>query len=123
MSKTYAGEGVNRQYKSSLFAALFSDREELLKLYNAVNGTHYTDPERLEINTLENAIYMAMHNDVSFIIDSRVSLYEHQSTHNPNIPLRCLFYISDLYSAMTKDRNGTWICRKRVQFLIRDRIT
>ncbi|MDE7249929.1 MAG: hypothetical protein K2N82_08595, partial [Lachnospiraceae bacterium] len=27
-------------------------------------------------------------NDVSFIIDSRLSLYEHQSTYSPNLPLR-----------------------------------
>ena len=46
-----------------------------------------------------------MHNDISFIIDSRLSLYEHQSTYSPNLPLRYLFYVSDLYSKMTKDRN------------------
>ena len=48
---------------------------------------------------------MSMKNDVSFIIDSRLSLYEHQSTYNPNIPLRILFYLSDLYSAMTREMN------------------
>ena len=56
---------------------------------------------------------MSMHNDLSFLIDSRLSLYEHQSTYSPNLPLRYLFYISDLYSGMTKDENlyGT----KRIQ--------
>ena len=82
---------------------LYSDRKDLLDLYNAVSGKHYEDPELLEINTLENAIYMSMHNDLSFLIDSRLSLYEHQSTYSPNLPLRYLFYISDLYSGMTKD--------------------
>ena len=61
---------------------------------------HYTDPELLEINTLENAIYMAMQNDVSFMIGLRLSLYEHQSTYNPNMPLRNLFYISSEYQKM-----------------------
>ena len=84
---------------------IFREKEELLGLYNAVNGTHYSDPEELEINTLENAIYLSMHNDISFIMDSRLSLYEHQSTYSPNLPLRYLFYVSDLYSKMTKDRN------------------
>ena len=84
---------------------LYSDRKDLLDLYNAVSGKHYEDPELLEINTLENAIYMSMHNDLSFLIDSRLSLYEHQSTYSPNLPLRYLFYISDLYSGMTKDEN------------------
>ena len=96
---------VNRQYKSSIFAMLFSDRRELLKLYNAVNGTSYTDPELLTVNTLENAIYMAVKNDVSFLIGTRLYLYEHQSTWNPNLPLRNLFYVSDLYSALTEERN------------------
>ena len=96
---------VNRQYKSSIFAMLFSDRRELLKLYNAVNGTSYTDLELLTVNTLENAIYMAVKNDVSFLIGTRLYLYEHQSTWNPNLPLRNLFYVSDLYSAITEERN------------------
>ena len=96
---------VNRKYKSRIFEMIFSDKKELLLLYNAVNNTNYQDPEALEINTLENAIYMSMHNDVSFVIDSRLSLYEHQSTINPNLPLRYLIYISDLYSAMTKKAN------------------
>ncbi len=96
---------VNRQYKSSIFAMLFSDRRELLKLYNAVNGTSYTDPELLNVNTLENAIYMAVKNDVSFLIGTRLYLYEHQSTWNPNLPLRNLFYVSDLYSVLTEERN------------------
>ena len=96
---------VNRLYKSRIFAMLYSDKKELLDLYNAISGKHYEDPELLEINTLENAIYMSMHNDVSFLIDFRLSLYEHQSTYSPNLPLRYLFYIADLYSGITKDEN------------------
>ena len=48
---------------------------------------------------------MGMKNDLSFLIDDRLSLYEHQSTVNPNMPLRFLFYISDLYSGMTTEEN------------------
>lgn len=96
---------ANRMYKARLFEMIFSDKAELLKLYNAMNKSHYTDPEALEINTLENAIYMSMKNDLSFLIDSRLTLYEHQSTHNPNMPLRDLMYVADLYSGMTRDEN------------------
>ena len=96
---------VNRLYKSRIFAMLYQDKKELLDLYNAISGKHYEDPELLEINTLENAIYMTMRNDLSFLIDFRLSLYEHQSTYSPNLPLRDLFYISDLYSGMVKDEN------------------
>ena len=96
---------VNRLYKSRIFAMLYQDKKELLDLYNAISGKHYEDPELLEINTLENTIYMTMRTDLSFLIDFRLSLYEHQSTYSPNLPLRDLFYISDLYSGMVKDEN------------------
>ena len=96
---------VNRTYRSTVFIMLFEEKENLLELYNAMSGKHYTDPELLEINTLENAIYMSIRNDVSFLMDGRLSLYEHQSTYSPNLPLRFLFYISNLYSGMTKDEN------------------
>ena len=96
---------VYRTFKSTLFIMLFEDRKNLLELYNAITGKHYADPELLEINTLENAIYMSMKNDVSFLIDGRLSLYEHQSTKNPNLPLRFLLYISHLYSRLTVKAN------------------
>ncbi|MGN0250380.1 MAG: hypothetical protein ACI4EH_03305 [Oliverpabstia sp.] len=90
-------------YKDRMFRMIFSNKEKLLELYNAVSGKNYDDPELLTINTLENAIYMSMKNDISFLIDARLSLYEHQSTYNPNIPLRFLFYLSDVYSSMVSD--------------------
>lgn len=96
---------VNRTYKSTVFILLYEDKKNLLELYNAMSGKHYTDPGLMEINTLENAIYMTIRNDVSFLIDGRLSLYEHQSTGNPNLPLRFLFYISHLYSRITRDAN------------------
>ena len=85
---------VNRNYKDTIFRMLFSDRKNLLSLYNAINGTSYLNPEELEIVTLENAIYMGMKNDLAFIIDTNLFLYEHQSTYNPNMSLRDLFHHS-----------------------------
>ena len=90
---------------TSCFTMLFSDKRELLGLYNAVSGKDYKDPGLLEVNTLENAIYMAIKNDLSFVIDSQLSLYEHQSTYSPNLPLRMLLYLADLYADMTKNEN------------------
>ena len=96
---------VNRIYKDRLYKMIFNDKSELLKLYNAINRTNYTDHAMLTITTLDNAIYMTMENDLSFIIDMRLALYEQQSTVNPNLPLRFLMYITDIYSAYTKDMN------------------
>lgn len=84
---------------------LFSDRNNLLALYNAVSGCNYTDAEKLTIVTLENAIYLGMKNDLAFVLDMSIYLYEHQSTVNPNIPLRDLFYISAEYNNLVKDES------------------
>lgn len=96
---------TNREFKSRLFTMIFSEKKALLELYNAMSGKDYKDPELLEINTLENAIYMSMQNDLSFIIYMRLNLYEQQSTFNPNMPLRNLFYVSNLYSAIVSNEN------------------
>lgn len=90
----------NRTYKDTLFRMIFREKENLLPLYNALNETSYTEEEELQVVTLENAIYMNMKNDVAFILGDYLSLYEHQSTYNPNIPLRDLFYISREYEAL-----------------------
>ena len=95
----------NRNYKDTVFRMLFSDRKNLLSLYNAVSGAHYEDPKMLEIVTLENAIYMGMKNDLAFIIDTDLFLYEHQSTYNPNMPLRDLFYISSEYQKLVDKKS------------------
>ena len=85
---------VQRNYKDTLFRMLFSDKKALLSLYNAMSEKDYKDPDELKIVTLENAIYMNMKNDLAFLIDSSLYLYEHQSTYNPNMLIRSLFYIS-----------------------------
>ena len=86
-----------RDYKDTLFRLLFRDRNRLLSLYNAVNGTSYSSPEDLTVVTLENAVYMNIKNDVAFLVDFQLNLYEHQSTWNPNMPLRNLSYAAKEY--------------------------
>ena len=85
---------TNRQYKDRLFKFIFKDKEKLLSLYNALNSSHYNNPEDIEITTLEDVIYCKMKNDISFIIDDRLSLFEHQSSYNPNMPLRGFLYFA-----------------------------
>ena len=99
-STTAGAVSANRNYKDTVFRMLFSDKKNLLSLYNAVNSRDYTNPDDLEIVTLENAIYMGIKNDLAFIIDTNLYLYEHQSTYNPNMPLRDLFYISNEYQKL-----------------------
>ena len=85
-----------------LFIAIFGKDTERskrwrLELYNALNNTNYTDTDALEFNKLANVIYIKMYNDVSFLIDSQMTLFEHQRTTNPNMPLRGFFYFAQLY--------------------------
>ena len=88
---------VNRKYKDSLFRKIFSDRKDLLDLYNALNDTQYTDEEELTVTTLEDVIYVSIKNDVSFLLGGTMNLYEHQSSYNPNMPIRGLIYFARLY--------------------------
>lgn len=96
---------VNRNYKDTVFRKLFSNKRNLLSLYNAISKNDYEDPELLQIVTLENAIYMEMKNDLAFVIHTDLFLFEHQSTYNPNMPLRNLFYISREFQKMTDKKS------------------
>ena len=99
---------VNKRQKDTVFRILFKDKKNLLELYNALNDSDYTDAEQLEIVTLESAIYMSMKNDVAFVLDHRLYLYEHQSTYNPNMPLRDLFYVSNEYQKLIGDKKSLY---------------
>ena len=97
---------VNREYKDRLFKFIFGNPEHkswTLSLYNAVNGSSYTDPEEIKITTLKDVIYMSMKNDLSFLIANTMNFYESQSTYNPNMPMRFLIYAGMVYSAYVKD--------------------
>lgn len=87
----------SREYKDRLFRAVFKEKRYLLDLYNAVNGTDYRDPDALQVNTIENIIYLSMKNDLSFLLSGTLNLYEHQSSYNPNMPIRGLLYFGRLY--------------------------
>lgn len=105
----------NRKYKDRLFRMIFQDKADLLSLYNAVNNSHYEDPDALEITTLDDVLYMGMKNDISFLIDDYLNLYEVQSSWNPNMPLRGIFYFSRLYSGYVKTRKLDLYSRTRIK--------
>ena len=85
----------NREYKSDLFSMLMQEKPYALETYNAVNHSDYKDPEEIEIITLEHGVSLSMRNDAAFILDMTANYYEHQSTVNPNMPLRNLIYYSE----------------------------
>lgn len=93
------------EYKDRLFSFVFGNEEHkewTLSLYNAINGTHYDNPDDISIETIRQVLYMGMHNDVAFIIADQLSLYEQQSTYNPNMPLRMLEYTANLFEKYIK---------------------
>lgn len=88
---------VIRNHKDTVFRMLYKNPKNALELYNGLCGKHYTDETQLRYNTLENAVYMNIKNDVSFLIHDYTVLYEQQATWNPNMPLRNLYYIADIF--------------------------
>ena len=88
---------ANRNHKDRMFKRLFSDKKELLSLYNAVNDSDYDNPDDIEINTIDDFVFMGMKNDISFLFTDVLNLYEHQSTVCANIPLRGFMYFGKLY--------------------------
>ena len=96
---------VNQKHKDNVFRILYrDDKKRQMELYNAVSGKNYTDAEELQVVTLKHAIYMGMKNDLAFIVFDELHLYEHQSTVNPNMPLRFLHYISKEYEGLVESR-------------------
>ena len=92
---------ANDKYKDALFRIIFGDyKENALSLYNALNGSAYTDVNDLEITTLKDALYISIKNDVSFLFNNDMNLYEHQSSFCPNMPLRGLGYFADLFQIL-----------------------
>ena len=95
---------INRDYKDRLFKFIFGNSENkgwTLSLYNAINGTDYDNPDDISFNTIEDAVYMGMKNDISFIVSSVMNLWEHQSSPNPNMPMRFFIYGGELYDKYT----------------------
>jgi len=98
---------VNTKYKDSVFSFLFSNPEALRELYSALEGVTLPPDAPVSINTLSDVLYMGQVNDISFTIDNRlVVLLEHQSTINPNMPLRLLIYIARVYEKIIDRRKA-----------------
>ncbi|GHV37159.1 hypothetical protein AGMMS49546_04130 [Spirochaetia bacterium] len=97
---------MNLNYKDSIFTALFSSPDKLRELYNAIKGAHYDEKTKISINTLSDVLFLERINDISFTIDNRlVVLLEHQSTVNPNMPLRFLLYIARIYEKIIETKS------------------
>lgn len=84
-------------YKNTIFRIIFSDKSNLLSLYNALNCSSYDNPDDLDIINSENSIFVGIKNDFSFLIESEINLFNTQSYICPNSPLRYLFVIADIY--------------------------
>ena len=96
---------ANKKYKDTVFRKLFHQKKELLELYNALNDSNYTKEDELEIVTLDSSLFLSIRNDLAFILDFRMHLYEHQSTPSLNMPLRDLFYVAQEYKKLVGQRS------------------
>ena len=99
---------ANRKHKDRLFKFIFGNpehKEWTLSLYNALNNSNYTDPEQIIFNTIEDAVYLGMQNDISFILLPLMFFWEHQASFNPNLPVRFLIYVGRVYDKYLTDNN------------------
>lgn len=94
---------LNREYRDSVFRMLFNDKKKLIELYNAVFDTDYGPDTPIDIKTIEDVLFVHMKNDIAFTLDNKfIVLTEHQSTINPNMPVRNLIYLSTILQKMYK---------------------
>ena len=105
----------NREYKSDVFSMLMENKSYALEVYNALNHSDYRNPEEVEIIRLERGISLSIRNDASFLIDMNMSFYEHQSTYNPNMPLRSMIYYVNALEDWLKRKNLDLFGRRRIQ--------
>ena len=99
-------EKVNKKHKDRVFKFIFGKNKQwALSLYNAVNGSEYTDPDAIEFNTIDEILYIGMQNDVSFLLFFVMSIWEHQSTFNPNVAVRMFLYAAQLYDKYMTEHN------------------
>ncbi len=95
----------NREYKSDVFSMLMEDKNNALAVYNVLNGTNLTNPDEVEIQTLDKGVSLTVRNDAAFVVDASLSVYEHQSTVCPNMPVRNLIYYTTIVSEYLKKKN------------------
>lgn len=107
---------MNQKHKDCLFRVAFREKEQLLELYNAINDSDYKDPSELTIYTMEDVVFMGIKNDISFLVGEMLNLYEHQSTRNPNMPIRGLMYFAGNYESYIA-RNNLDIFSSKLQKL------
>lgn len=113
-------DSTRRTFRDTLFRSIYSGKDDrskrwLLSLYNALSGKNYTDISALEITTIDDVIYVTMKNDLSFLINSEMHLFEQQSTVNPNMPLRGLLYFAQLYQKEVAKRKLDIFGRSRIK--------
>ena len=106
---------VNREYKSDVFSMLLEDKANALEVYNALNDSDYDRPEDVEIILLEKGISLSIRNDATFIIDMYMNFYEHQSTYNPNMPLRDLIYYANTMEKRLKQEKRDLFSRQLIK--------
>ena len=90
-------DNVSSKFKDNVFCMLYRDKRNLLELYNALNNSAYTNVDDLQVTTLNGGSYMKYKNDASFLLCMSLYMFEQQSSKNPNMPLRFLHYVSDVF--------------------------
>ena len=95
----------NREFKSDVFSMLMEIKKYAMSVYNCLNDTNFTNLDDLEVHTLDKGVSLTVRNDAAFVVDASLSIYEHQSTVCPNMPVRNLIYYTTIVSKLLKKKN------------------
>ncbi|GHU29887.1 hypothetical protein FACS1894172_01950 [Spirochaetia bacterium] len=108
------------QYKDTVFRQIFGQPKNALELYNIISGTNYSPDTPVQMKQVSDDLQTELENDIAFIIkidnvNKLVILIEHQSTINPNMPLRFLAYVCHIYRTMIADNDLDLYGKKQIQ--------
>jgi hypothetical protein len=101
---TLNAQKTSRQFKDTVFRALFGDSGRFLELYNAVADEQM--PDGTAVTPCPSNTLLARFNDLAALVGPQlVVFFEHQSSISKNMPLRLLQYVTDIMYSQIDDRD------------------
>ena len=85
------------KYRDTVFRTLFHNEERAIELFNAIGGTDYPRGTPVKFLSKGDKSLSGRKSDLAVVIDNQLlAMQEHQSSINPNMPLRFLPYTADV---------------------------
>ena len=104
-----AEQKSNREFKDTFFRTLFHEEDRALELCNAVEGTNFPKGTPLKFYTFGDNSLTRRNNDFAVVVnDQLLTFQDHQSTINPNMPLRLLPSAAEILYTWLVDKKSLY---------------